>query len=355
MQFLRRKSALRELAGVDTGSSSVKVVQLRKKKNRLELAAAGFVDLKPDAVVGGEIADAPAVSSAITQVFDDNQVTASEVATSVAGNAVMVKRIVVAASSPEQLAEAVLAEAKRQVSADLAELSLDYQVLGPSTAPNSQDVMLVAARREKVSSRVNVVKQAGRNPVVVDLDAFAVQTAFETAYQPAADQTVALLNLGASLINVNIVRNGIPLFTRDIAAGGKQYTAALQKALNIGFSEAEKFKQSAEPGERAAAAVQAATQEFVETLGREVEKTFNFFRQMTGAGSIDRAYLSGGTARVAGLCERLQAELKIPVEVLDPLRGIAVSSSNFDTKQLAELSPRMAVAVGLALRSFDTP
>jgi type IV pilus assembly protein PilM len=216
------------------------------------------------------------------------------------------------------------------------------------------DVMLVAARREKVSNYTGVLSQVGKNPTVVDVDAFALENAFEAGYEPPPDQTCALLNLGASLTNVNIVRNGIPLFTRDIPVGGKHYTEALQKALELSFDEAERVKLGGEMPQVSAEVRKSALQAVSASLVGEVQKTFSFFRQMTGAEAIDRIYLAGGTARIEGLAERVQEELKIPVEVLDPLRQITVSSDEFDSQYIADLAPRLAVAVGLALRSFDT-
>lgn len=343
----------RDLVGVDIGSSSVKAVQLRKKGRQVELVNAGIADLSPDAIVDGAIMDTLSVSAAITKVFDENQIGTRNVATSVSGSAVMVKRITVAATSEEDLAAAIPGEAQRQLSAGPAELNLDYQLLGPSTAPNALEVMLVAARREKVSGYTGVLSQAGKRPQVIDVDAFAVQNSFENGYQPPPDQTFALLNIGASQMNVNIVCNGVPLFARDIPFGGMQFTEALQKSLDLSYEEAEKVKLGEEHPKVTAEARDAALASVSQSLVAEIRGTFSFFRQMTGAANIDRIYLSGGTARLAGLAERVEQALAIPVEILDPLRGISVIPNDFDAGELARLSPRLAVAVGLALRSFD--
>ncbi|HUI43631.1 MAG TPA: type IV pilus assembly protein PilM [Terriglobia bacterium] len=343
----------RDLVGVDIGTSSVKAVQLRKKGREIELVSAGLADLSPDAIVDGAIMDTLSVSAAISKVFHDNHISTRRVATSVSGSAVMVKRIGVTAASQEELAEAVPAEARRQLSSDPAELNLDYQLLGPGSSPNVLDVMLVAARREKVSAYTGVLSQAGKKPQLIDIDGFAVQNAFETGYQPPPDSTLALLNVGASQMNVNIVSNGVPVFARDIPFGGMQYTEALQKALEVSFEEAEKLKRGEEHPKVTAEARDAVLASVTQNLVAEIRGTFNFFRQMTGSAAIDRIYLSGGTARLAGLAERVEQELAIPVEILDPLRGIAANPANFEADKLARLSPQLAVAVGLALRSFD--
>jgi type IV pilus assembly protein PilM len=358
MQFAwwRRKS--RVLAGVDIGSSSVKVVELRKKGRSLQLVSVGVSELEPGVIADGEIRNAPAVSAAVARLLEQSKVSARDMAASVAGNAVMVKRIAVPAAVGEALDESILAESERQLSWDVDELNIDYQVLGPAADPQAVEVMLVAARREKIAKIAGVLAEAGRNPALVDLDAFAVQTAFETAYPPEAGQTVALLNVGARLINVNIVREGAPLFTRDIPAGGAQYTAALQKALNLSFQAAEAVKTGKDGVAAAgpnAGSIDAVRSAFLDSLANEVQRTLSFYGQTGGPGGVDAVYLSGGTARLPGLRERLHRELDIPVEILDPLRGIRLPASGLDSGRLAGLSPQLAVAVGLALRSFDVP
>lgn len=344
----------KELVGVDIGSSSVKAVQLRRRRGRCELVNVGVADLAPDAVVEGSIMDALSVSGVIQKVFDENHITARNVATSVSGSSVVVKRITVAAAPEQDLAATIPSEAQRQLAFDPSELNISYQVLGPAQTPNALDVMLVAARREKVSNYTSVLSQVGKKPTVVDVDAFALENVFEAGYEPPPDQTCALLNLGASLTNVNIVRNGIPLLTRDIPVGGKQYTEALQKALDLSFDEAERVKLGQEMPQVSAEARKSALQAVSANLVAEIQKTFSFLRQMSGAETIDRIYLAGGTARIEGLAERVQEELEIPVEVLNPLRQIQVSAEEFDSQYIADLAPRLAVAVGLALRSFDT-
>lgn len=360
MRFSWWKKKSTELVGVDIGSSSVKVAELRRKGKGLELLAAGVAELDSGWIRDGEIRNVPAVSGVLSRLLEERGVMARDVATSVAGNAVMVRRLSVPEAEGDALGEAIVEEARRQFSSDVSELNIDYQVLGPGMAPKTLDAMLVAARREMVEHRAEVVTAAGRNPAIVDLDAFAVETAFENAYQPARGQSVALINLGASLINVSIVRDGAPVFTRDTSAGA-QYTAALQKSLDVSASEAEALKS----GREGAAVTEAflgaggpAREAFLESLAAEVRRTVEYFRQMagpTGHAEIDMAYVSGGAASLAGLCDRLQQELGARTEVLDPLRGMRVSESGVDSGHLSEIAPRLAVAVGLALRSFDVP
>jgi type IV pilus assembly protein PilM len=341
------------LVGVDIGSSSIKAVQLRKKGRQVQLVSAGITPLAPDAIVDGDIMDTLSVSSAISKLFEENNIATRYVAASVSGRAVMVKRVSVTAPDHQEWTDAIPAEVQRQFSSDPSELNYDFVDLGPDSAPNSQAVMLIGARREKVAAYTGVLSQAGAIPQVVDIDAFAVQGAFEAGYQPDAERTFALLNVGSSMMNVNIVRNEEPIFTRDIPFGGRRYTESLQKALDLGYDEAEKVKLGEEHPQADPAAREAALALVSDSLISEIRTTFNFFAQMNGASAIDQCYLSGGTARLPGLVERIGERLKIPVEILDPLRGISLNEKGLNTENLTALAPRLAVAVGLALRSFD--
>jgi type IV pilus assembly protein PilM len=351
-RFGRKKA--QGLVGLDIGSSAVKAVELRKTRAGYELVHAAMENLSPDVVVDGTVMDAPSVAAAIEKVMANSPFTTGDVAASVSGSSVMVKRIIVPAGSAAELAESIPNEAQQQLASDMSDVSLGYQVLGPAQAPNTLDVVLAAAKREKVLNYSSVITQAGRTPVVMDADVFALENAFEMNYEPPADQTCALLNVGASILNINIVRNGAPLFTRDIPFAGKLYTEALQKQLDLSFAEAERIKIGLEVPETAHEVRTAQIQAVSKNLLVEIRRTFEFFRQSTSTDRIDRVYLTGGTARIEGLEELLQSELKVPVEVLNPFRNVTVPKA-FDATQISQMAPRMAVAVGLALRSFDRP
>jgi type IV pilus assembly protein PilM len=345
--------AKKALVGLDIGSSSIKAVQLRKKGRQIELAALGLAELGPDAVVDGAIMDTPGVSSAIQKIFNENAIETQSVATSVSGTAVIVKRINVAANSEADLPTVIPAEAQRQLSSGISELNFTYQFLGPATALNALDVLLVAARREKIWEYTGVLNQAGKNPTVMDVDALAVQNAFESAYPQKPGRTIALLNIGASLTNLDIVRDGVPLFTRDLAVGGNMYTEALRKAYGLSFEEAEALKTGAAHETVTPEQRESTLASVSEGVVADIQRTLSFFRQMAGTGPIDRIFISGGTALLPALAQRMQDELKISVEILNPLQGIKVPAPPFDAKSVAGLAPRLAVAVGLALRSFD--
>ncbi|MBZ5545231.1 MAG: pilus assembly protein PilM [Acidobacteriia bacterium] len=208
------------LVGLDIGSSAVKAVELKKKGAEYELVNLGMEGLGQDTVVDGAIMDSFTVANAIEKIFVENKIKTKSVATAVSGHSVIVKKISVNAPSEAEVAAAMPYEAQQYIPFDMADVNLSYEVLAPATAGPGFDVMLVAVKRDKILNHTNVLSQAGKVPMVVDIDAFAMQNAFEVNYEPSADRMIALLNIGASIMNINIVRGGVPLFTRDVSVGG---------------------------------------------------------------------------------------------------------------------------------------
>ncbi len=341
--------------GLDIGSSSVKSVELTRKGSGYELQSIAMEPLAQDVVVDGAIMDATSVSNAISAIFTENKIKSNDVVTSVSGHAVIVKRIAVAAASEEEVGNAVQYEAQQYIPFDMADVSMDYQVLGPAPTGNAMDVMLVAVKREKIQNLMHVLGLAGKTAAIVDIDAFALQNAYEANYDPAPEQMAALLNIGASIMNINIVRGGVPLFTRDVSVGGNQYTDTLQKELDLSYDDAEKLKQGQELPNVTAEARDTHIRSVSEILLLEIQKTFDFFRQTTSTDNIQAIYIGGGTAKIQGLADLLREEFSIPVEILNPFKKVTINPSRFDQAFTADVGARMSVAVGLALRSFDTP
>src|SRR5579864_5976638 len=343
----------KSLIGLDIGSSSVKAVELKKSKAGYELMSFGLEPLSQDTVVDGAIMDAPSVAEKIIAIFDGQKIKVKDVATSVSGHSVIVKRVSMPLMTEEELFDRIQAEASQHIPFDIADVNLSYQLL--EATENQMDVLLVAVKKDKILNHTNVLAQAGKTPTVVDIDAFALQNCYEVNYDPDPTQTVALLNIGASVMNINIVRGGAPLFTRDVSVGGNQYTDALQKELDLSYEDAERLKK----GE----AVAGVNEEHRGTILRsvsdililEIQKTFDFFRATASGENIQRIYLAGGTARVPGLVDLLREEFALPVEELYPFRKIVINPGRHNEDQVRELAPRLAIAVGLALRSFDLP
>jgi type IV pilus assembly protein PilM len=341
------------LVGLDIGSSGIKAVELSKSKKGYQLTGLACESLGPDAVVDGAIMDAPAVAESIKKLFARGKFKPKTVATGVSGHSVIVKRVIVPAATPADLEASIKFDAEQYIPFDIAEVNLDYQVVGPGITAAEEagmEVVLVAAKKDKIQNHTNVISLAGRNPEVVDIDAFALQNVFEANYTVNPNHTVALLNIGASLMNINITKGGMPLFIRDVSVGGNQYTDILQKELQLSFEEAEDLKLGKHGSETQT--VQPLLESITDMLITEVQKTFDFFRETYPSETISRVLISGGTSQMAGLAERIQATFSYPTEVLDPFKSITVGPK-VDAAKVVFLGPALAVAVGLALRGFE--
>ena len=341
----------KQLVGLDIGSSSIKAVELKSTKAGYELVSFGMETLAPDTVVDGAIMDAPQVANAISKIFDAQRIKTKNVATSVSGHSVIVKRVPLPLMTEDELYDRIPSEASQHIPFDIADVNLSYQLL--ESMDSQMDVLLVAVKKDKILNHTNVLAQAGKTPVVVDIDAFALQNCFEVNYEPDAGQTVALLNIGASVMNIDIVRGGIPLFTRDVSVGGNQYTDALQKELDLSFEDAERLKR----GDTLPSVTDEQKQQILRSvsdiLTLEIQKTFDFFRATASGENIQRIVVAGGTARVPGLVDLLREEFAMPVEELNPFRRVLINPGRHSDDQIRDMAPRLVIAVGLALRSFD--
>jgi len=347
--FGRAKS----LVGLDIGSSAVKAVELKQAGKGYKVTAFGAESVPPDSIVEGAIIDGAAVADAIRRLFDSNKIQTKDVAASLSGNAVIVKKITLPVMTDAELAESIYWEAEQYIPFDIQDVNLDYQILDPGDAANGKatmDVLLVAAKKEKIADYTGVIAQAGRTAVVVDVDVFALQNAFEVNYGIEAGKVVVLLNAGASATNINILQGDQSVFTRDISIGGNAYTEALQKELNLPFELADQLKRG-EPVdgvtfEDARPVLRAVT----ENVMLEIQKTFDFFKATAASDRIDRIVVSGGASRAEGFLEMLTERFEAPVELFDPFKNVAFDAKRFQVDAVDAIAPTAAVAVGLALR-----
>jgi len=343
---------VKTIVGLDIGSSSIKAVELKKSRGDIEVVHIGLEPLSPDIVVDSMIVDSGSVSSAITKIFNENNIKSKAVATSVSGHSVIVKRIPMSSMDDSELAGSISTEAAQHIPFDIADVNVDYQILSDDTGGPQMDVLLVAVKKDKILNYTNVLSLAGKTPAVVDIDAFALQNCYEWNYEPAPGATVALLNLGASVMNINIVKGATPLFTRDVSVGGNQYTDSLQKELDLSFDDAELLKLGNKVGTVSEDAKMPILQQVTEIIVLEIQKTFDFFRATAAGEHIERIYLAGGSAKVPGLMEALRQEFSLPVEPLNPFQRIT-PGSGVPTDLIDRNAGQLAVAVGLALRSFE--
>ena len=345
--FRRAKS----LVGLDIGSSAVKAVELKTAGRAYKVATYGSEPLPPDSIVDGAIIDGAAVADAIRRLFDSRNIRTKDVAASLSGNAVIVKKITLPVMTEAELAESIYWEAEQYIPFDIQDVNLDYQVLegGDPSSKGTMDVLLVAAKKEKIADYTGVIAQAGRAAVVVDVDAFALQNAYEANYGIESGAIVVLLNAGASATNINILSGDQSVFTRDVSIGGNAYTEALQRELSLPLETADQLKRGVPVDGMTFDDARPVLRAVTENVMLEIQKTFDFFKATASSDRIDRIVVSGGASRSEGFTEMLTERFEAPVELFDPFKKIT-----FDTKKLgadtAQAAATAAVAVGLALR-----
>ena len=343
----------RNLVGLDIGSSAVKAVELKAAGKGYRVAAFGMQPVPPDSIVDGAIIDAGAVAEAIRRVFEENKAfKTKDVCASLSGNAVIVKKITLPVMTPSELDDSIAWEAEQYIPFDVQDVNLDYQILDPGTGPESRGsmyVLLVAAKKEKIGDYTGVIAQAGRTPVIVDVDAFALQNAYEANYGLDPREVVVLMNAGASAININILQGDQSVFTRDISIGGNAYTEAVQKELNLPFEAAERLKKGIAVDGATFEEAQPVLHAMTGNVLLEIQKTFDFFKATAASDQIDRIVVSGGASRADGFRDMVQDRFGVPVEEFDPFRAVAWDATKLDGNP-AEIAATAAVAVGLALR-----
>ena len=348
---LFRKS--KTVVGLDIGSSAVKAVELKSNgKNGFKVVAFASEPVPPDTIVDGAIVDGVAVADAIRRIFDTKRFKAKDVVASLSGNAVIVKKIALPVMTEAELDESIHWEAEQYIPFDIQDVNLDYQILetAPGDGKQTMDVLLVAAKRDKIAEYTGVITQAGRTAVVVDIDAFAVQNCYEANYGLDSGVTV-LLNAGASAINVNIIAGEQSLFTRDISVGGNAYTDAVQREFSLTFEAAEQAKKGQPVEGVPFEDVRPVLRTMSEAVVLEIQKTFDFFKATTSQDKIDRIVLCGGASRVDSLAELIEERFGAPVEFLDPFKAVTCDAKRLGIDNPADVAPTAAVAVGLALRT----
>jgi type IV pilus assembly protein PilM len=343
--FRRAKS----LVGLDIGSSSVKAIELKSAGKGFRVSAIGVESVPPDSIVDGAIIDGGAVADAVRRLFANKRFKAKDVVASLSGNSVIVKKITLPSMTEAELSESIYWEAEQYIPFDIQDVNLDYEILDSGTQ-GSMEVLLVAAKKDKIADYTNVIAQAGKTPVIVDVDVFALQNAFEANYGFEPSAVVAILNAGASAININILSGSQSVFTRDVSMGGNAFTEAVQKELNLPYESAEQLKKGQDVDGATYEDARAVLRAMTDNVLLEVEKTFDFFKATASNDRIDRIMLCGGASRVEGFAESLRERFATEVEQFDPFRQVGIDAKKAGIDNVDEYGPVAAVAMGLALR-----
>jgi len=344
------------LFGLDLSSSAVKMVELvdgGKSGYRVERYA--IEPLPRDCVVDGNISNLEAVTDSVKRCHARMGTRTKHVAMAVPSGAVISKKIIVAAALREEELEAqVESEANQYIPFALEEVNLDFQVLGPSpNSPDEQEVLIAATRKEKVEDRVAVADSAGLKALVMDVESFAQQTALSLVVQAlpggGRDQNVAVVDVGANVMNVAVLRNEQSIYTREQAFGGSQLTQDIVSRYGMAPEEAESAKRSGELPDDFETEVMKP---FMENLSMEVQRALQFFFTSTQYHAVDHILLAGGSAVIPGLDEVVHTRTQVPTSVANPF-ALMQASPKIQLKRLMSDAPSLIVACGLAMRRFD--
>jgi type IV pilus assembly protein PilM len=339
------------MVGLDIGSSAVKAVVLRRGRGGWSLVAAGETPLPEGSLQEGSAAEPTAVSEAVSQLFDSLRLRRARVAAALAGHAVIVKRLSLPAMSEAELADAIPWEAEQYIPFDLSEVQLDYQVVNTGDpSKTSLDVLLVAAKRDRIDDRAGIITQTGHRPAVLDIEAFALANAYQMNYPERTDPLSALVHIGRGVTIVCLLEKGEPVFTRDISIGGQVHVDAIVRdlgATGIDAMAAKRILNGQFPSDVSPEQVAAVLREASAQLVLEVRKTVDFYRATAPVEKLSRVVVSGGAYQAVGLVDLLSSEFGAPVDVLDPFRRVTKPSKAIGADAAG---PAYAVAVGLAMR-----
>ena len=355
--FLSEKTPL---LAVDIGSNSIKVAQLGGSPNRYELLALGVMPLDPEAVVDGVVKDEEHVVDALTRLLKAEKIETTHSIASVAGEAVIIKKIQVPQMPPDELEETIRKEAEQYIPFDIDDVRIDYHPLGKAgedaetldEEEEKQEILLVAVQNELIDSRTDVLSAAGLKPVIVDLDAFAIVNALSISKNIDELGVVALIDLGAAFTHVNIIIDGVSAFTRDIPMGGNMCTQMLMSKFDADYEEAEDFKRGILSGDIEKPDVVETIVEAFENSIEEINKSFEFISTTSNV-QVEHIFLSGGGALLNGVDGLIADRLGVSAEVFDPMQGIKISRKKFDQENINRMGPLAMVALGLSTRRFD--
>jgi len=344
----------KEIVGLDIGSSSVKIAHVKAVGGENRLRKFGNFPLPADAIVDGAIMDHTAVVEGIKAALRELKIHEKEVAISLSGHSVIIKKVQLVTTTAEELEESIQWEVEQYIPFDIKDVKIDFQVIGPlKDDPSKMDVLLVAAKTDLINDYLSVVKDAGLVPRIVDIDSLAAGNVFELTHPVSDDQVPMVVNVGASFMNINILHSGIPLFTRDVPMGGGMYTTEIQKQLAVSFETAEEYKtQKKDPGERLEK-VTEIMKVVSSLLATEAQRSCNFFSATYPDLQVTKVYLTGGASRSAFLKDMMAEKIGVDVEIFDPFEGLTVDEKAVDTSVVAQLNTSATVSIGLALRNLE--
>lgn len=340
----------KNLVGLDIGTSAVKLVELNEIKGNYRLKNFGVVKLPKETIVNGVIINSDSLVQSIKSLMSNLKINNKNVSISISGHPVIIKKISLPFMTEDELESVIETEAEQYIPFDLVEVNIDFQILGVNEENSEQmNVMLVAAKKVMIEEYTEVIQSAGLKTSVIDIDVFALENMFNINYTFEEEEIIVLIDIGASVTNINIIKDGTSIFNRDVFLGGNQITEEIQKELSVSFEEAEILKT----GEKIEGIDQEQIDQIISnsssSIVREIQRTLDFFTGSSYA-EIHRIYLSGGGSKTKGLKEIIDEKMNAMVEFTDPFKTIKYDKDSFDTEYIKDISPLSAIGIGLASR-----
>ena len=343
----------KQLAGLDIGSSCIKIAEIEDTPKGRVLSRFSQMPLAKGVIVDGAVAEPEILIKTIKALYKQSGCRRKKVVTSISGHAVIVKKVTFAQMDEEELRELIHDEAGKYLPFDdMATVDYDCQIIGDNPYnPTQMEVLLVAAKKEIIEGYTEVIEAAGLVPVIMDVDSFALETMYEENYEFEENEVAILINIGASITNLNAVKGGISIFTRDFTLGVNSVTEAIAQNLGISFEEAEKAKiDGFGDDEQARRVFREGLIAYADPICSEIERSVDYFRSTFGAETIKHILLSGGGALIPGVTANLAERLSIDTEIIDPFQKITCDAKILKKESAELIGPIAAVSVGLALR-----
>jgi type IV pilus assembly protein PilM len=334
----------------DIGSSSVKMVEAGVDRSGWRLFNVGVVALPTGAVQNNMVVETRVVADALRKLISDKGVKANKVISAVPGRAVIMKKFELAAQKQEEMEANIEFEANKVIPENLENVNLDYQILNTLDGGSKVEVLLVAVRKEIVNSYIEVIEQAGLTPAIIDVDYFAMESMYETNYEPqSAGEVIGLIHIGSRYTSINVLSNGLSTFTGDLPLAGEEFTEALHRTLQIPNEAAEILKVTGVLDGKPYPDLDALLRPTAEMLAEDIKRTLSLYGAVASEDGIRTIYLSGGSAKVRGLPAVLEEKLGVPVQQVEPFRGFQLEK-NIDPAYLTESASQLGIGVGLAIR-----
>ena len=343
----------KQLVGLDIGSSFIKLAEVQETPKGRILSRFSMIPLARGAIVDGAVAEPDVLSATIKELHKKSGCKRKKVVTSISGTAVVIKKVTFSQMDEDELRDLIRDEGGKYLPFDnMDTVYYDFQILGENPfSPSQMDVLLVAAKKDIIDGYTEVLQDAGLIPVIMDVDSFALETMYEESYDFEENDVAVLINIGASMTNLNVVKGGMSIFTRDFTIGGNSVTESIASKTGLSFEEAEKAKiEGAGEDEPARKVFREGLIVDADTLCSEIERSVDYFRTTFGAENIKKIFLSGGGALIPGIAEDLSHRLSIEAEIVNPFQKLQFTENVMDQEEADRIGPMATISVGLALR-----